>query len=107
MSTQPNLFDQRKTYDVCARRSRNNRQSAEANPTDAYKTEEQMKVLGLIEAKTTWGMTSAELEAPMGKSKHKFSGRIKELSTMKEIVENGRRGGCTVWIAKKFAGGAE
>lgn len=99
MSTQQSF-----TYDITQNRHKGNRQSVKANPSDQVKTEQQIAILEFIEARTTWGATSAEIETATGWAKNRFSGRLSELRyDLKEIVTNGRRSGCTVYVSKKYA----
>jgi hypothetical protein len=93
------------SYDITRSRHRGNKQSVAANPSDQHKKIQREHLYQLIEAATTWGKTSEELDDLTGnRGKNFFSGRLTELAKRQQIVKNGVRNGCAVWIATKFQG---
>ena len=63
------------------------------------------RLLEMIDAAGSQGLTSAEIEQRTGIAKNRFSGRLTQLYTECAIRREGERDGCAVWVKFDVPGG--
>lgn len=90
----------RSTLDPCERKHGGNNQSADAHARIVHTKQDSYKrIMDLLRARGSYGATSKEAAAAMGKPLHCISGRLAEMKQMKWIKESGeRRNGAAVLI---------
>ena len=99
----PSGFD---TQDITARKHGGSRQSVAAYERGKGSHESMSaRLLEMIDAAGSQGLTSAEIEQRTGMAKNKFSGRLTQLYTACAIRRDGEREGCAVWVKVEVPGG--